>query len=160
MSDTRFRSAQAGDLPAIVALLADDAIGQAREDAAAPLSPGYLAAFEAIAADPNHLLAVAEDPAGAVIGCLQLSFIPGLSYKGMWRGQIEDVRIAADRRGQGHGRRFLEWALEACRARGCGMAQLVMTKQREGSRRFYQSMGFVVSHDGLKLSLDRDPGAG
>jgi N-acetylglutamate synthase-like GNAT family acetyltransferase len=93
-----FRSATLADLPAIIALLVDDRLGQGREDAADPPNPAYLAAFSAIAADANQSLAVVEDE-GRVIGCLQLSFIPGLSRLGMWRGQIESVRITADRRG-------------------------------------------------------------
>ncbi len=98
MTNPIFRPATNTDLPAIVALLADDALGQAREDPGPILNPRYQAAFAAIARDPNQLLAVVEED-GAVIGCLQLSFIPGLSRLGMWRGQIESVRIAAARRG-------------------------------------------------------------
>jgi len=144
-----FRRATAADLPAIVALLADDILGASRED---PGDPAYAAAFAAIAADPNQLLAVAED-AGHVVGCLQLSFIPGLSRKGMWRGQIESVRIAAAERGSGLGRRMFAWAIAECRARGCGLVQLTTDKARPDARRFYESLGFVASHEGMKLAL-------
>lgn len=147
-----FRSATLADLPAIIALLADDRLGQGREDAADPPNPAYLASFAAIAADANQYLAVAENE-GCVIGCLQLSFIPGLSRLGMWRGQIEGVRIAADRRGDGLGRQMFAWAIAECRARGCGLVQLTTDKQRPEARRFYESLGFVASHDGLKLVL-------
>ncbi|WP_055345339.1 GNAT family N-acetyltransferase, partial [Bordetella pertussis] len=97
-----FRRAAATDLPAIIALLADDAFGQQREDPTMPPQPAYLAAFGAIDRDPNQLLAVVER-AGQIIGCLQLSFIPGLSRRGLWRGQIESVRVAASERGAGTG---------------------------------------------------------
>jgi hypothetical protein len=92
-----FRAATADDLPAIIALLMDDELGKLREDSGTPPNPTYLAAFEAIERDPNQLLVVAEK-AGEVVGCLQLSFLPGLSHLGMWRGQIEGVRIASSQR--------------------------------------------------------------
>lgn len=144
-----FRAATAEDVPAIVALLADDVLGAARE---APGDPAYTAAFAAIAADPNQLLAVA-DIGGRVVGCLQLTFLPGLSHRGAWRGQIESVRIAADQRGTGLGRRFFDWAIEQCRARGCRMVQLTTDKSRADARRFYESVGFRASHEGMKLAL-------
>lgn len=144
-----FRRAMAADLDAIVALLADDMLGATRE---APGDAAYAAAFAAIEADPNQLLAVAEE-AGRILGCLQLSFIPGLSRRGMWRGQIESVRIAASRRGTGLGRRMFEWAIGECRARGCGLVQLTTDKARPDARRFYESLGFVASHEGMKRAL-------
>lgn len=147
-----FRSATPADLPAIIALLADDILGQGREDASDPPSPAYVAAFAAISADTNQLLVVVED-AGCLIGCLQLSFIPGLSRLGMWRGQIEGVRIAADRRGDRLGRQIFAWAIAECRARGCGLVQLTTDKHRPEARRFYESLGFVASHEGMKLPL-------
>jgi ribosomal protein S18 acetylase RimI-like enzyme len=144
-----FRRATAQDLPAIVALLADDVLGATRE---APGDPAYAAAFVAIDADPNQLLAVAEQD-GRVLGCLQLTFLPGLSHRGAWRGQIESVRVASDQRGTGLGRRFLEWAIAQCRARGCRMVQLTTDKSRAEARRFYESLGFTASHEGMKLAL-------
>ncbi len=147
-----FRSATLADLPAIIALLADDKLGHGREDAADPPNPAYVAAFAAIDADANQFLAVVEEE-GRVIGCLQLSFIPGLSRLGMWRGQIESVRIAADRRGDGLGRQMFVWAIDQCRAHGCGLVQLTTDKQRPDARRFYESLGFVASHEGMKLAL-------
>lgn len=144
-----FRAATAEDVPAIVALLADDALGARRE---APGDPAYAEAFAAIAADPNQLLAVADED-GRVLGCLQLTFIPGLSHRGAWRGQIESLRIAAGRRGTGLGRRFLDWAIAQCRARGCRMVQLTTDKSRADARRFYASLGFTASHEGMKLAL-------
>jgi GNAT superfamily N-acetyltransferase len=147
-----FRSATLADLPAIIALLADDKLGQGREDATDPPNAAYLAAFGAIDADTNQFLAVVEE-AGRVIGCLQLSFIPGLSRLGMWRGQIESVRIAADRRGDGLGRQMFVWAIDQCRAHGCGLVQLTTDNQRPDARRFYESLGFVASHEGMKLAL-------
>lgn len=144
-----FRRATADDLPAIVALLVDDVLGAARE---APGDPAYAAAFADIEADPNQLLAVAEQD-GRLLGCLQLTFLPGLSHRGAWRGQVESVRVAADQRGTGLGRRFLEWAIAQCRARGCRMVQLTTDKSRADARRFYESLGFIASHEGMKLAL-------
>ncbi|MEJ5021925.1 GNAT family N-acetyltransferase [Ochrobactrum vermis] len=146
------RKAVSGDLAAIVAMLADDALGARREDAGLPLRDSYRSAFAAIDADPNQLLAVVEHD-GEIIGCMQISFIPGLSRRGMWRGQIESVRIASHIRGGGIGRQMIAWAIERCRERDCGLVQLTTDKSRSDALRFYQSLGFTDSHEGLKLSL-------
>ncbi|WP_420349396.1 GNAT family N-acetyltransferase [Pelagibius sp.] len=152
MTELSFRRAVRADLPAIIALLSDDALGSGREDPAQPPNPRYLEAFEAIDDDPNQYLAVAA--AGeTIIGCLQLSFIPGLSRLGMWRGQIESVRIAAAQRGGGIGRRMFEWAIDECRRRGCGLVQLTTDKTRPEALRFYEGLGFQASHEGMKLTL-------
>lgn len=146
------RKAAAADVAAIVSMLADDALGAQREDASLPLKDSYCNAFAAIDADPNQLLAVVEHD-GEIIGCMQISFIPGLSRMGMWRGQIESVRIASHIRGGGIGRQMIGWAIEQCRERGCGLVQLTTDKSRSDALRFYQSLGFTDSHEGLKLSL-------
>lgn len=151
--DVTFRRAAAPDLHAIVGLLYDDALGRTRERLSDPLDQAYLAAFEAVDADPNQLLAVGEAADGAIVACLQLSFIPGLSHLGLWRGQIESVRVASDRRGQGLGERLFEWAIETCRARGCGLVQLTTNAGRAEAQRFYERLGFEASHVGYKLDL-------
>jgi ribosomal protein S18 acetylase RimI-like enzyme len=152
MSDPRFRPATAADLPAIVALLAEDDLGRSREDPGPPLPAEYLAAFQAISEDPNQVLAVAER-GGVVVGCLQISFIPGLSRKGLWRGQIESVRVAAGERGAGLGRQMMLWAIECSRQRGCRLVQLTSDADRKDAGRFYASLGFIASHVGFKLAL-------
>ncbi|OYR17481.1 GNAT family N-acetyltransferase [Brucella grignonensis] len=154
MTDTTIsiRKAIDADLTAIVVMLADDPLGATREDNSSPLNQCYIDAFKAIDSDPNQLLAVVERDE-KVIGCLQLSFIPGLSRKGMWRGQIESVRIASDVRGDGIGRQMIDWAIEQCRKRDCGLVQLTTDKSRADAIRFYKSLGFVDSHEGMKLSL-------
>jgi ribosomal protein S18 acetylase RimI-like enzyme len=152
MAEAVFRRAVREDLEAIVWLLGDDPLGSRRERLALPLEPRYVQAFDALVRDPNQLLAVAAD-AEMVAGCLQLTFVPGLSRLGMWRGQIESVRIAASHRGGGLGRRFLLWAIDQCRERGCGLVQLTTDKTRPDALRFYESLGFEASHHGLKLNL-------
>ena len=147
-----FRRARSEDLPAIVALLADDPIGRGRETAGGRLDPAYADAFAAIERDPNQRLAVAERD-GRVIAVLQLSFIPGLTRRGMWRGQIEGVRVAASERGIGVGRALLEWAVAECRERGCGLVQLTSDKRRAGAHAFYEALGFQATHEGYKLLL-------
>jgi ribosomal protein S18 acetylase RimI-like enzyme len=128
-------------------------LGSAREAAGPAVDPRYTAAFAAIDADPNQLLAVGEEEEGSLVGCVQLTFIPGLSLQGVLRGQIESVRIASTRRGSGLGHAMLEWAIAECRRRGCGLVQLTMNKSRDDALRFYQSLGFVASHEGFKLTL-------
>lgn len=152
MAAIAFRRAQASDLPAIVGLLADDPIGRLREDATEPLAAAYVDAFATIEADPNQLLAVATE-GDRVVGTLQITFIPGVSRRGMWRGQIEGVRIAADHRGAGLGRRAFEWAIEECRSRGCGLVQLTTDRERPEAHRFYDQLGFEATHLGYKKAL-------
>lgn len=150
----RIRKATLDDVPAIIALLADDPIGRQREITGLPLHPDYVTAFRAIDADPNQLLVILESDR-EIIGCLQLSFIPGLSRRGMWRGQIEGVRIASTKRRGGRGRRLFEWAIELCRSRSCGLIQLTTDKGRPEAASFYESLGFAATHTGYKLALDR-----
>jgi len=144
------RGARREDVPEIVALLADDAIGAGREG---PADDAYYAAFDLIAADPRNQVLVAE-AAGRVVGTLQLTMIPGLSRHGMLRAQIEGVRVADGQRGRGLGRRMIEHAIDLAREQGCGLVQLTSDKRRPDAVRFYQSLGFTASHEGLKLSLD------
>lgn len=150
--DFTFRRATSADLPAIIALLADDVLGGTREDASVPTHRRYVEAFAAIERDANQLMVVVES-AGAVVGCLQLSFIPGLSRLGAWRGQIESVRIASSLRSGGLGRAMFEWAIARCRERGCDLVQLTTDKARPDARRFYEALGFKASHEGMKLAL-------
>lgn len=152
-----FRLAERSDLPAIVRMLADDPLGAGRERAESPLPAAYGAAFDAIEADPNHELLVAVS-AEAVVGVLQLSFIPSLSHMGAWRAQVEGVRVASDARGTGLGSAMLRWAVERARSRGCAMVQLTTDRSREDALRFYQRLGFKASHHGMKLRLDAEPG--
>ena len=148
-----FRRARESDLPAIIAMLADDALGRSREVVSDPVDERYRAAFAAIVADENQLLAVAVNADDQPVGCLQLTFIPGLSRSGMWRGQIESVRITETERGTGLGTRFIKWAIGVCRDRGCKLVQLTSDKSRADSIRFYERLGFMASHEGMKLTL-------
>jgi GNAT superfamily N-acetyltransferase len=152
MSPITFRKATRDDLGAIISLLADDEFGCTRERVETPPADCYVKAFEAISADPNQQVVVATQE-GAVVGTMQLTFLPGLSRQGQWRGQIEAVRIAAGLRGAGAGRQMIQWAIEQCRARGCGLVQLTSDKNRHDAHRFYDNLGFVASHEGYKLTL-------
>lgn len=151
-SVVELRRARAVDLPAIVALLADDSLGRSREDVdSADLTP-YRPAFELIDADSAHLLVVAARGPD-VVGTLQLTFIPGLARGGALRAQIEAVRIRADTRSDGLGTAMFRWAIDESRNRGCALLQLTSDKQRRDAHRFYERLGFVASHEGLKLTL-------
>jgi GNAT superfamily N-acetyltransferase len=152
VNSVTFRKATLDDLGAIIAMLADDELGRAREQVETPPAECYVQAFKAIDADPNQNLIVATEN-GAIVGTMQLTFLPGISRKGQWRGQIEAVRIASSQRGAGLGRQMMEWAIEQCRARGCGLVQLTSDKSRRDAHRFYDNLGFVASHEGYKLTL-------
>ena len=151
--DVIFRHAERGDVERIVQLLADDPLGAKRERYDLPLPRAYLAAFEAIAADPNNEIVVACRD-GEVIGVLQLTFIPGLTYQGGWRALIEGARVAAAHRSSGLGRAMFEHAIQRARDRGCRLVQLTTDKARPEARRFYETLGFVATHEGMKLQLD------
>jgi GNAT superfamily N-acetyltransferase len=150
-----FRDATRADLPAVVGLLANDPLGQKRERFENPLPDCYTRAFDAIARDPNNRLIVVEHD-GVVIGTLQLTFIPNLTYQGGIRAQIEGVRVDDAYRGQQIGRRLFEWAIAEARRHGCHMVQLTADKTRPDAHRFYESLGFTASHLGMKLHLKRD----
>lgn len=145
------RRATPDDVAAIIALIAADQIGATRDGG--DLAP-YRRAFAAIDADPAQLLAVVTDAAGAVVGTLQLTFIPGLARAGALRAQIEAVRVRADLRGRGLGGALLGWAIEAARERGCALVQLTSDKRRAEAHRLYGRLGFAASHEGFKLALD------
>jgi ribosomal protein S18 acetylase RimI-like enzyme len=152
MSAIAIRPARREDVPAIVALLADDPLGRERETDTHPLPPAYWRAFDDIAAQTGNFLFVAESN-GAVAGCLQLTIIPGLSRRGIKRGLIEAVRVSASCRGQGVGETLVRHAIEIARAEDCGLVQLTSDKSRAGAHRFYERLGFVASHVGMKLRL-------
>ena len=151
--DVTFRIATAADLPRIVAMLADDFLGRERESMDADAEAAYRRAFEAIDADPNNELLVAEID-GRVIGMLQLTYLPSLTYQGRWRAMVEGVRVAREARSGGIGRQLLEHALERARRRDCHMVQLTTDKARPEALKFYEVLGFVASHEGMKLALE------
>ncbi|PSL02136.1 N-acetylglutamate synthase-like GNAT family acetyltransferase [Haloactinopolyspora alba] len=145
-----FREARRDDLTAVLALLVDDTLGKDRDRAA--VDEAYERAFAEIDADPRNELIVADDD-GEVVGCMQLTYIPGLGHHGAQRCQIEAVRIHADRRGRGAGQQMITWAIDRARERGCGMVQLTSHRSRTDAHRFYERLGFVASHEGMKLTL-------
>jgi len=150
MGEETIRQARPGDVPMIVALLADDDVGAGREspDDLAP----YARAFALIDADPSEYLVVAEVD-GEIVGTLQLSLLPGMSRRGGLRAQVEGVRIARSHRRLGLGETLLRWAVEEARARGCALIQLTTDKTRADARRFYDRLGFTPSHEGYKRQL-------
>lgn len=145
------RGANDGDLPALIALYADDDIGVSRE--ATEVDAAYQSAFDAIQSDPNHLLVVGAY-GDEIVATLLLSFLPGLSRHGAWRAQIEAMRVARHLRGQGVGQALLDWAITEARNRGCALVQLTSDRRRPDAHRFYERAGFTPSHLGYKLSLE------
>jgi GNAT superfamily N-acetyltransferase len=146
------RDARRDEVAAIVAMLADDMLGGSREVTTEPLPRGYYDAYDALARDPNNRLLIAERD-GDVVGTLQLTFIHGLSRQGAKRALIEAVRVAAPFRGKGLGEEIIRAAVEIARQAGCSMVQLTTDKSRKDAHRFYERLGFVASHEGMKLTL-------
>jgi GNAT superfamily N-acetyltransferase len=147
------RPARCEDVAAIVRLLADDGLGAGREVVSDPPAAGYLEAFHKIAANPRALLAVAEDASGAVIGTLQLTFIAGLSNQGAELALVSAVRVSSSLRGQRLGERMMDWAMDEARRRGCRHMELFTHLTRVDAQRFYERLGFVRSHAGLRREL-------
>ena len=151
ISKVTIRRARRDDVGAIVAMLADDPLGSARERIEQPLPPGYFRAFDRLDHDPNIQLVVAQDGEGAVIGCLQLCILPGLSSQGASRGLIEDVRVATHCRSRGIGEQLVQWAIAEARTDGCKLVELLTHNSRVDAQRFYQRLGFQPSHVGMTL---------
>jgi len=147
-----FRRAVAADVARIVELLAADPLGATREEPGEPLAQAYRDAFAAIDADPNQELIVAT-VAEQFAGVAQLTFIPSLTYRGSWRAQIEGVRVDETYRSRGLGQALIEHAVAQARERGCRLVQLTTDKQRPRALEFYERLGFVPSHVGMKLHL-------
>ena len=149
-SSITIRRARRDDVATIVAMLADEPLGSGRERLGDPLLSSYYSAFETLDRDPNIQLVVAEGQ-GAVVGCLQLCILPGLSSQGASRALIEDVRVASARRSQGIGEQLVQWAVGEARARGCKLVELLTHSTRVDAQRFYARLGFSASHVGMTV---------
>jgi ribosomal protein S18 acetylase RimI-like enzyme len=144
------RPARREDVAAIVAMLADDRLGSARERVEDPLPASYYEAFSRVERDQNLQLVVAESE-GRVVGCLQLAVLPGLSSQGGLRGLLEDVRVASDCRSRGIGEQLVQWAVTEAKARGCNLVELLTHQTRTDAQRFYKRLGFTASHVGMTV---------
>jgi ribosomal protein S18 acetylase RimI-like enzyme len=151
VSRAKIRPAHGNDVAAIVAMLADDALGRGRERIEDPLPPSYFRAFERVERDPNIQLVVAEAEGGEVIGCLQLCILPGLSSQGACRALIEDVRVASHHRSRGIGEQLVQWAVAEARGQGCKLVELLTHNTRVDAQRFYKRLGFQASHVGMTM---------
>lgn len=149
----KIRPANLNDVAAIVEMLANDTLGSQREEFRNPLPHAYIKAFESINTDPYQELVVMEDESEMVIGTLQLSFIQYLTYQGGIRAQIEQVRVHESLRGKGLGKVLFEWAINRSKERGAHLVQLTTDKKRLDALRFYESLGFKASHEGMKLKF-------
>ena len=147
-----YREAEEKDLSSLVELLADDKLGKTREDLSHPINQGYLDALRSILRDSNNELIVVEYE-HQLIGMLKLTYIPYLSHIGSKRCLIENVRIQSKFRGKGLGTDFFHWAVQRAKEKKCNMMQLTSDKQRPEALSFYESLGFVASHEGFKLKL-------
>jgi ribosomal protein S18 acetylase RimI-like enzyme len=149
-SSITIRRTRRDDVPAIVAMLADDHLGRARERLEHPLPSAYYDAFARVDRDPLFRLVVAEQD-GRVVGSLQLCMLPGLSSQGASRGLIEDVRVASDCRSRGIGEQLVQWAVTTARSNGCALVELLTHHTRTDAQRFYERLGFARSHVGMTI---------
>jgi ribosomal protein S18 acetylase RimI-like enzyme len=150
----KFRKATINDLITIVELLADDEHGKTREIFQEPLPIEYLNAFENINNDPNQELIVVENDDSEIIGSMQLSYLQYLTYRGGLRAQIEAVRVRSDKRGYGIGKIMFNWAINRAKERNAHLLQLTTDKERPAAFKFYKTLGFKDSHEGMKMHLN------
>ena len=146
-----FRKATINDVSAIVQMIADDQLGKQRENIQVPLPSEYLEAFENISSDENQELIVLENEDAEIIGTLQMTFIQYLTYRGGIRAQIEAVRIRKDQRGLGIGKKMFQWAIKRAQERKAHLLQLTTDKKRPEALKFYEDLGFIASHEGMKM---------
>lgn len=151
-ADLTIRPARAGDIPAVVALLAEDEIGHRPDRADPDLMPVYQAAFARILVSGATRLFVAES-GGRVIGTYQMTLSPGLLDLGLVRAYVEAVQVAADARGNGIGAALMAHAEATARESGAGRIELGSNRARTAAHRFYERLGFRHSHAGFKLRL-------
>ena len=149
----KIRPAGESDLSQIVGMLSDDPLGSQRERFERPLPSSYYAAFKAIEKDENNELVVAEGEKAVLLAVLQITFTPYITHQGGWRATIEGVRVNRHFRGSGVGRELFAWAINRARERGCHLVQLTTDKERPEALQFYESLGFIASHEGMKLKL-------
>jgi ribosomal protein S18 acetylase RimI-like enzyme len=150
-SPVKIRRARREDVSIIIGMLADDKLGSARERVDDPLPQSYFDAFARVENNPHIQLVVAEDSEGAVVGCLQLCVLPGLSSQGASRGLIEDVRVASRLRGGGIGEQLIQWAISEARQRECKVLELLTHETRVDAQRFYKRLGFAATHVGMLM---------
>jgi ribosomal protein S18 acetylase RimI-like enzyme len=149
--DLTHRRAVDHDLPHIVALLAEDELGQTRESSSSDtVDQRYVDAFKHIQNDPNQYLIVVEQN-NHIIGTCHLTLMPSLTFMGSTRLQIEAVRVSHRYRGQGIGKWMISQAIDYGKSRGASIIQLTTNKQRHHAKAFYESMGFQATHEGMKI---------
>ena len=150
----KFRKATKNDVSEIVEMIADDELGNTRENFQIPLPTEYLNAFENINTDQNQELIVIENENSEIIGTFQLSFIQYLTYRGGIRAQIEAVRIRKDQRGLGIGKTMFKWAINRVKERNAHLLQLTTDKKRPKAIKFYEDLGFKATHKGIKIHFE------
>ena len=141
------REAVAADLDAIVALQREDVIREVHEDDV-PV-PAYRAAFDEITADAHQQLLVGEVDR-VVVATAQVTWVRRLTYVGGEMGVVESVRVRSDLRGRQLGEQLMRHVLDLARGRGAVRVELTTNAQRDAARRFYERLGFVASHVGMK----------
>jgi len=152
MDRLTYRAATNADLPFIINLAAADDVSRTINAWQPEAAEAYEAVLAEIDADPNEELFVVER-SGGPIGMFQLTFLTSITRPGMLRGLVESVHIIPTERNNGFGSEMMRWAIERCRARGCGIVQLTSNKRRADAHRFYEALGFIRSHEGFRLFL-------
>ena len=88
-----------------------------------------------------------------IVGTLQITFTPSISFQGGKRATVESVRVDEKYRGCGIGKELMNWAINRARAENCVAMQLTTNNDRTNAHRFYENLGFKKSHLGMKLYL-------
>jgi GNAT superfamily N-acetyltransferase len=146
----RIREATRGDLEEVVRLLREDVIREV-DESEVPVS-AYADAFGEILRDAHQQLLVGDE-GGDVVATAQLTWVRHLTYVGGLMCSVESVRVRSDRRGHGLGGALMRHVVDLARSRGAARVELSTNARRARARAFYEDLGFVASHVGMKLYL-------
>jgi N-acetylglutamate synthase-like GNAT family acetyltransferase len=147
-----YRKATEADLEMIISLLLQDEHGIKRENNTKPLASRYFDIFEKIDKDLNQYLMVVESNQEIIATC-HLSMMPSLTFVGTMRMQIEAVRVHDQYRGQGVGESMIRQAIKYGQKNGADIIQLTSNRVRSRAIKFYEKIGFISTHVGMKLIL-------
>jgi GNAT superfamily N-acetyltransferase len=143
------RPAAEADLPAVLALYAEPGF----DDGAVLGLDEAKAMLRRFAAYPDYTLFIAAD-GEEVVGTFALLVMDNLGHRGTPSAIVEDVLVAARRRGEGIGRAMMAEAARRAVAKGCYKLALSSNLKREAAHAFYASLGFEQHGVSFRIGLE------
>lgn len=145
------REAEANDFTALLRLLEqmDESMYPGRGHAG---EGDIRALYDAVLADPDQRLLVAED-GGRLVGSAHLIVLRHIGRSLPRSAVVEGVAIDVAYRRRGVGAALMRAAAEAAREEGCYKLALTSNLARIGAHRFYSRLGWKRSHYGYSVDL-------